>query len=88
MDCIIEQLKKTDIIINALNDDEKKIFLTKFNSDITEIEQIIQKINNELLKLKLSETKCELIEKQNNKDKIIAQTLFPYYWILSEAMSN
>ncbi|XWV26556.1 putative orfan [Tupanvirus soda lake] len=88
MEEIISKLQDVNTLMSLLDDEEKIKFENEALKKLTIINNVIDELHNEIMSLKLSKEKCDDLELQNKKERIISKSLFPYYWALNECMTN
>lgn len=86
MEEIIDKLGNVSKLIDVLEDNDKINFKSEADNFLTRINTIIDEMKTKLSSLNVSKQKCAELDLQNNKDKIICQGLFPYYWTINEQL--
>lgn len=80
MDELIDKLISINDVIHTLGNNEQKLVLEQANI----MNQMLDDILTQIEAYKYLKNPCASSKDQYTKDKLIANTLFPIYWYLSE----
>jgi hypothetical protein len=88
MNDIIEKMEKINNFIFLMDNDNQIKFMTNENKLIIELEKNIDTLYKKMLCYNLSKDEHKEISIKNKKNKIIAKSLFPCYWMLTECLDR
>ena len=88
MDDIIEKLENISKFLNLLENRDQIEFLSNTNDIITDLDKNVNELHDKIINFELSSEKHNQIEIKNKKNKVIAKSLFPCYWMLTECLNS
>lgn len=88
MDDIIEKLENINKFLSLMGDKNQTNFLVNESNIILELEKNIDILYKKIISCNLPEDICEEIETKNKKNKIVAKSLFPCYWALTDYLDK
>lgn len=88
MEEIISRMENINIIINCLNDDDKKFFNEESAINIKNMENIVVSLENLIKNFNIPNDKMSMINLNNLKNKIIMKNIYPYYWTMHNILNN
>jgi hypothetical protein len=84
----IEKLQNINTFLSILEDKDRINIETGILQHLLKIGVLINDMYSEITTLELSQDKFDQVESQNQKEKIIVEFLFPYYWMINEYVST
>jgi hypothetical protein len=83
MESIIEKLQNINTFLSK-TDDSKINAETEILQHLKKIDILVDKMYSKIITSELSKDVYDQFKHQNQKEKLIAKLLFPYYWTLNE----
>jgi len=91
MDQVIQQLQFISDIYSSLDETSQQEFGDVLNTNMVTINNAINNMYTHLSKYSLSplsQPKMNQLLAEYQKDRVIANVLFPYYWLLKESLNS